>query len=266
VDQIDLQILKLLQQRNKLARRIGEAKRRHHGLVYVPERERELLRRLAKLSRGKLPATAITAIFREILSSSRAEQGQAAIGLLQSSAPGILWPARACFGACDKFLSRKTWSQLAEELKKGSLALVLLTGADLGRILKSSRVRRQFCEQVSIVGDFIPGLHPESSFDERIFIITPRREPAGTEVDRILILMECKSSPDALKTKLTSMPGISTHAEKASLRVGGDASTALVRLTWAEPVNSLEIIHGLQTAGVPFSLLGVYQSSENYAG
>src|SRR5271156_1525293 len=81
VDRIDLKILQLLQQRTKLSGQIGETKRRHREVIYVPERERELLARVVRLSRGKLPSRAVTAIYREILSGSRAAQGQAAIGL-----------------------------------------------------------------------------------------------------------------------------------------------------------------------------------------
>ena len=43
VDRIDLKILKLLQQRTKLSGQIGKMKRRHGAVIYVPERERELI-------------------------------------------------------------------------------------------------------------------------------------------------------------------------------------------------------------------------------
>ena len=72
VDRIDLKMLQLLQQRTKLSGQIGRMKRRHGAVIYVPERERELLARAVRLSRGKLTAKAVTSIFREILSSSRA--------------------------------------------------------------------------------------------------------------------------------------------------------------------------------------------------
>src|SRR5882762_862622 len=86
VDRIDSRILQLLQQRTKLSGKIGEAKRRGGAVIYVPERERDLLARAIRLSKGKLPARGVAAIYREILSSSRAAQGQAPIGLLRASA------------------------------------------------------------------------------------------------------------------------------------------------------------------------------------
>jgi chorismate mutase len=67
VDRIDLKMLQLLQQRTKLSGRIGRMKRRHGAVIYVPERERELLTRLIHLSKGTPPPRAVAALYREIL-------------------------------------------------------------------------------------------------------------------------------------------------------------------------------------------------------
>src|SRR5882724_9106729 len=133
VDRIDLKMLKLLQQRTKLSGRIGEAKRQHRAVVYAPERERELVAHLTRLSRGNPSARAVAAIYREIMSSSRATQGQAPIGLLRASSSAVIPPGRWCFGACDEFAPQKSWKEVARGLDSGALALALLTGEDLVR-------------------------------------------------------------------------------------------------------------------------------------
>src|SRR5271154_7117892 len=99
VDRVDLKMLQLLQQRTKLSGRIGKMKRRHGAVIYVPDREREVVVRLVRRSRGHPSARAVPAFSREMLSSSRAAQGQAPIGLLRAGAPVVLPAARACFGA-----------------------------------------------------------------------------------------------------------------------------------------------------------------------
>jgi chorismate mutase len=262
VDRIDLKILRLLQQRTKLARRIGETKRRHRAVIYVPERERELLRRVARLSRGKLPARAVTAIFREILSSSRAEQGQGAIGLLRPSAAEILPAARGSFGACDEFLPFKTWPQLAARLADGSLALALLTGDDLARILRSPAARRRFPAQARLVADFTPG--PDLPLGRRIFVVTPPGPEAPRDGNRAVILIECKSRTNTVKSWLKSMPECSLQAQQAALRIGaGNASAVLMRLT-STPL--APATRALRSADVPFSVLGLYQGTEDYGG
>src|SRR5271156_3807924 len=114
VDRIDLKMLRLLQQRTKLSGQIGQMKRRHGAVIYVPERERELVARLTRLSKGVPQPRAVAALYREIMSSSRAAQGQAPIGLLRASASHVLPASRACFGACDQFSPQKTWTELVK--------------------------------------------------------------------------------------------------------------------------------------------------------
>src|SRR5271154_7582035 len=127
VDRIDLKMLQLLQQRTKLSGQIGKMKRRHGAVIYVPERERELVARLTRLSKGQPSARAVAALYREILSSSRAAQEQAPIGLLQASAALVLPASNACFGACDRFSPKKSWAELVKGLDTGALSLALLT-------------------------------------------------------------------------------------------------------------------------------------------
>ena len=107
VDRIDLKVLQLLQQRTKLSGQIGQMKRRHGAVIYVPERERELLARLTRMGKGHLSGNAIAAIYREILSSSRAAQGQQPIGVMSASLPLVMAARSVRFGVCDQFSPKK---------------------------------------------------------------------------------------------------------------------------------------------------------------
>ena len=66
IDAIDEEILKLLSERGRCARRVGELKQ---GAIYRPEREAQVLRRIAALNPGPLPESAVRTIFREIMSA-----------------------------------------------------------------------------------------------------------------------------------------------------------------------------------------------------
>lgn len=273
MDQIDLKILQLLQQRTRLSGRIGQTKRRHGADIYVPERESELLARVRQLSRGKLPSEAVTAIYREILSGSRAAQGQGPIGFLEASRNLVLLPARWCFGACDEFLSKKTWNELAEGLGSGALAIVLLTGEDLARVLQSISTRAQFFEKFTVVGDFPSLLDTRVPLERRIFIVTPRGKGAAAEANRLLILIKCKSTLNAVKSLINFMPDCPVHAEEFTLRAKSAREGVVYRLAYlalAEPVDGIRATHHLlaarQSAGLSASILGVYLSSEDYGG
>ncbi|MBO7082029.1 MAG: prephenate dehydratase [Neisseriaceae bacterium] len=66
IDQIDQQILTLLNQRAEHARTIGKLK--GTGAVYRPEREAQVLSRIRSLNQGPLSNTAVSRLFREVMS------------------------------------------------------------------------------------------------------------------------------------------------------------------------------------------------------
>lgn len=80
IDEIDQQVLQLLNQRAKHARAIGELK--GTGVVYRPEREAQVLRRVQELNTGPLPDEAIARLFREIMSECLAVERPLTIAYL----------------------------------------------------------------------------------------------------------------------------------------------------------------------------------------
>jgi chorismate mutase/prephenate dehydratase len=76
IDRLDDDLLKLLNQRAEISRKVGEAKRatEPNPAVYRPEREAHVLRRLRDANQGPLPDEAISRIYHEIMSSSSALQ------------------------------------------------------------------------------------------------------------------------------------------------------------------------------------------------
>ncbi len=67
IDALDAQILNLINQRAKHAQRIGEIK--GSGVVYRPEREAQVLRRIKEINDGPLPSESAARLFREIMSA-----------------------------------------------------------------------------------------------------------------------------------------------------------------------------------------------------
>lgn len=70
IDAVDAEIVRLLDRRASLARKIGEFKKENGLPTYVPSRERKVLDRVASLSRGDFPKSGLETVFREIISSS----------------------------------------------------------------------------------------------------------------------------------------------------------------------------------------------------
>jgi chorismate mutase/prephenate dehydratase len=70
IDEVDRALVSLLNERASLASAIGDIKRASGVAIYAPHREAQVLAKVQALSSGPLPARAIEAIYREIMSSS----------------------------------------------------------------------------------------------------------------------------------------------------------------------------------------------------
>jgi chorismate mutase/prephenate dehydratase len=80
IDAIDEQVLKLVNERAKLARQIGNLK--DDGVIYRPEREAQVLRRLQGNNTGPLSNEAVSNIFRAVMSNCRALEKELSIAFL----------------------------------------------------------------------------------------------------------------------------------------------------------------------------------------
>ncbi|RUM30448.1 MAG: prephenate dehydratase [Aquifex sp.] len=73
IDRIDEEILRLLNERAKLAKKIGEIKTKAKLPIHVPEREREIFEKILRLNKevygGVFPSEALVHIYREIISA-----------------------------------------------------------------------------------------------------------------------------------------------------------------------------------------------------
>ena len=72
IDALDDQLLRLFNERAALAQDVG--KKKGSAVVYRPEREAQVLRRLTETNSGPLPGHVITHLFRELISACRAQE------------------------------------------------------------------------------------------------------------------------------------------------------------------------------------------------
>src|SRR5215208_2073135 len=74
IDKLDLQILKLINERADFAAKIGKVKTDNNDSVFSPAREEEVIANVLSANKGPLPEVTVRAIYREIISGSRALQ------------------------------------------------------------------------------------------------------------------------------------------------------------------------------------------------
>ena len=99
IDRIDEELIRLLNERVRIAREIGKTKKTQGGEIYVPSREKAVVDRIAALNNGPLPAGAARAIYREIMSASLALEGDLKIAYPGPSATFAHHAALSRFGA-----------------------------------------------------------------------------------------------------------------------------------------------------------------------
>ena len=80
IDAVDARIVKLLSQRAQLAQSVGHAK--DGAAVYRPEREAQVLRRVAELNPGPLADKALQRVYTEIMSACRALEDEMTVAFL----------------------------------------------------------------------------------------------------------------------------------------------------------------------------------------
>lgn len=118
IDQIDLEILKLLSERAKAAQVIGKIKKKDGQAVYVPSREKKIYDRLDKLNKGPYKTESIHSIFREIISATRALEAPLKISYLGPKATYTHMAAVKYFGTSADLTAKKSIQNIFEEVER----------------------------------------------------------------------------------------------------------------------------------------------------
>lgn len=82
IDELDLQLLELLNERARVVVEIGKLKNKADKPIYSPDREKEILEKIVKANKGPLPDKCLVALWRELMSGSFVLERPLRIGYL----------------------------------------------------------------------------------------------------------------------------------------------------------------------------------------
>lgn len=122
LDGIDDEVLRLLSERYQIVREVQHVKQRSGDGVYVPERERAQLARLAQRNEAlahPVKGEALRAIFGEILSASRALQGALSVAYLGPAGTYSEKAAREQFGASTALVPAPSIGDVFRKVERG---------------------------------------------------------------------------------------------------------------------------------------------------
>jgi chorismate mutase / prephenate dehydratase len=119
IDSIDEEIVRLLDRRARLARRVGEIKQINGLEAYAPAREREVLNRVTALSAGDFPKRGLEAVFREIISSSISLEARLKVAYLGPEATFTHEAALRSFGTSVELEPQATVAEVFTRVERG---------------------------------------------------------------------------------------------------------------------------------------------------
>ncbi len=136
IDKLDLQILKLVNERASLAGDIGKLKSDEGSAIFSPAREEEVLENVLGANKGPLDAPTLRAIFREIMSGSRALQKMVKVAYLGPEYSFSHLAAVERFGQTVEMIQVGSIAAVFEEVNRGHVdfGVVPLENSTDGRI------------------------------------------------------------------------------------------------------------------------------------
>jgi len=120
IDQLDKRIVKLINNRAYLIQQIGKFKKKTGQSIYVPEREREVYKKVAGYNSGPIPTEFLKNIYREIMSASLALEKELSIAYLGPTATFTQLAAVKKFGSAVKYTECINITDVFNEVEKGN--------------------------------------------------------------------------------------------------------------------------------------------------
>ncbi|HEX6838804.1 MAG TPA: chorismate mutase, partial [Polyangia bacterium] len=119
IDACDNELLRLLNERARLVKEVGELKAQLKQPFYVPERERQILERLQQANSGPFPTEALRPVFSEIISACLSLEHPLRVAFFGPEATFTHMAARSRFGLSARYVPAATVAGVFADVEKG---------------------------------------------------------------------------------------------------------------------------------------------------
>lgn len=250
IDAIDDKIVALINERCKLAAKIGEWKKQRSHAIYVPEREKQLFERLHAKNEGPISSSALRSIYREIISGAISLEKPLNI-IVADSAENSANAARETFGDAAKYSKSESMEKLFAAILSNEFdyGVIPLADAD-GNFSKIAINELIKYEKIKICAERIGSMDGSGG---RYFIIGTQETTPSID-DRTAVAIElanaCPNWQDKIKTILGDAQLFSTieiNNQILFLEISGhpaDEKTKKLLINLSEKIGKLQIIGG----------------------
>jgi chorismate mutase-like protein len=200
IDAIDTQLLKLLNDRAKLALEVGRIKNRDGLPIYAPDREMALLRNLCEKNEGPLSPGAIRAIYREIMSAALSLEKNVVISCFGPEGGPCHQAARARFGSSVSYAFFNEISELFAAVGRGEGDCGVVPIEDAGHGAVNQTLDALATTDLTLCAEIVSspsGASGEEGNTSRYFVMA-RTATAITGSDRTTLLLRVEDKPGAL--------------------------------------------------------------------
>ena len=159
IDEIDLKLVELVNQRATLAGEIGKIKLGQGGDLYVPSREMAIHQRTAEASHGPLPDASLRNIFREVISACRNLEGRQIICYLGPPGSFTEEAARRHFGSAPDYMPASDIALVFNEVASGraNFGVVPIENTTIGGI--ADTLDRFAHTEINICSEVVLSVH-----------------------------------------------------------------------------------------------------------
>jgi len=119
IDELDSQLVQLLNERARVVVEIGKLKSKTDKPIYAPDREKEVLAKIAQVNKGPLPDKCLVAIWRELMSGSFMLEKPLRIGYLGPGGSFSHTAAMLKFGQSVEYEPLADIKSIFDEVSKG---------------------------------------------------------------------------------------------------------------------------------------------------
>jgi chorismate mutase / prephenate dehydratase len=202
IDAIDLELLRLLNERANVAREIGVVKSREGLPIYSPEREDRVIRSLIDRSSGPLKPEAIRAIYCEIMSAALALEKDVAIACLGPPGSASHQAAKSKFGSSVRYIFLTNTEEVFREVRRDGADCGVVPIDDPEHGLANQTFDQLAQTELSICAEILLPTEKATCNDAARFFVLGRNSSPPSGKDMTVLMLRIEDKPGALVTAL----------------------------------------------------------------